>query len=103
MGRGPAEPHGMGMRDRGGAFPWRPALAGPLRVRPEDDTPAVQHPATRGVNATGFTWRALVGAAGYPRPMRTLAVVGAGPKGIAIAAKARALAAAGLEPPRGVL
>jgi mycobactin lysine-N-oxygenase len=35
--------------------------------------------------------------------MRTLAVVGAGPKGIAIAAKARALAAAGLEPPRVVL
>ena len=33
----------------------------------------------------------------------TLAVVGAGPKGIAIAAKARALAAAGLEPPRVVL
>jgi mycobactin lysine-N-oxygenase len=35
--------------------------------------------------------------------METLAVVGAGPKGIAIAAKARALAAAGLEPPRVVL
>jgi mycobactin lysine-N-oxygenase len=35
--------------------------------------------------------------------MPTLAVVGAGPKGIAIAAKARALAAAGLEPPRVVL
>jgi len=35
--------------------------------------------------------------------MRTLAVVGAGPKGIAIAAKARALAAVGLEPPRVVL
>jgi mycobactin lysine-N-oxygenase len=35
--------------------------------------------------------------------MQTLAVVGAGPKGIAIAAKARALAAAGLEPPRVVL
>lgn len=35
--------------------------------------------------------------------MRTLAVVGAGPKGIAIAAKARALAAAGLEPPRVIL
>jgi mycobactin lysine-N-oxygenase len=35
--------------------------------------------------------------------MGTLAVVGAGPKGIAIAAKARALAAAGLEPPRVVL
>src|SRR5258708_37912780 len=34
---------------------------------------------------------------------RTLAVVGAGPKGIAIAAKARALAAAGLAAPRGVL
>jgi mycobactin lysine-N-oxygenase len=33
----------------------------------------------------------------------TLAVVGAGPKGVAIAAKARALAAAGLEPPRVVL
>src|SRR5215472_14901678 len=35
--------------------------------------------------------------------MPTLAVVGAGPKGIAIAAKARALAAAGLEAPRVVL
>jgi mycobactin lysine-N-oxygenase len=35
--------------------------------------------------------------------MPTLAVVGAGPKGIAIAAKARALAAAGLCPPRVVL
>jgi mycobactin lysine-N-oxygenase len=35
--------------------------------------------------------------------MPTLAVVGAGPKGIAIAAKARALAAVGLEAPRVVL
>jgi mycobactin lysine-N-oxygenase len=35
--------------------------------------------------------------------MLTLAVVGAGPKGIAIAAKARALAAAGLAAPRVVL
>src|SRR5213596_2332086 len=35
--------------------------------------------------------------------MPTLAVVGAGPKGIGIAAKARALAAAGLESPRIVL
>ena len=35
--------------------------------------------------------------------MPTLAVVGAGPKGIAIAAKARAVAAAGLAAPRGVL
>ena len=35
--------------------------------------------------------------------MPTLAVVGAGPKGIAIAAKAHALAAAGLEAPRVVL
>jgi mycobactin lysine-N-oxygenase len=35
--------------------------------------------------------------------MPILAVVGAGPKGIAIAAKARALSAAGLEPPRVVL
>lgn len=35
--------------------------------------------------------------------MPTLAVVGAGPKGIAIAAKARALAAAGLSAPRVVL
>jgi mycobactin lysine-N-oxygenase len=35
--------------------------------------------------------------------MPTLAVVGAGPKGIAIAAKARALEAAGLAPPRVVL
>src|ERR1700759_656351 len=34
--------------------------------------------------------------------MPTLAVVGAGPKGIAIAAKASALAAAGLDAPRGV-
>ncbi len=35
--------------------------------------------------------------------MSTLAVMGAGPKGIAIAAKARALAAAGLDAPRVVL
>ncbi len=35
--------------------------------------------------------------------MATLAVVGAGPKGIAIAAKARALSAVGLDPPRVVL
>ena len=35
--------------------------------------------------------------------MRTLAVIGAGAKGIAIAAKARALATAGLDPPRVVL
>ena len=35
--------------------------------------------------------------------MPTLAVVGAGPKGIAIAAKARALAAAGLDVPRVLL
>ena len=35
--------------------------------------------------------------------MRTLAVIGAGAKGIAIAAKARALAAAGLDPPRVIL
>src|SRR5262245_34406906 len=35
--------------------------------------------------------------------MPILAVVGAGPKGIAIAAKARALAVAGLPAPRGVL
>ena len=35
--------------------------------------------------------------------MPTLAVIGAGPKGIAIAAKARALAAAGLDAPRVVL
>jgi mycobactin lysine-N-oxygenase len=39
----------------------------------------------------------------YPRVMPTLAVVGAGPKGIAIAAKARALEAAGLAGPRVVL
>jgi mycobactin lysine-N-oxygenase len=36
-------------------------------------------------------------------PLRTLAVVGAGAKGIAIAAKARALSAAGFQPPRVVL
>ena len=35
--------------------------------------------------------------------MRTVAVIGAGAKGIAIAAKARALADAGLDPPRVVL
>ena len=35
--------------------------------------------------------------------MSTLAVLGAGPKGIAIAAKARALAAAGLPAPRVIL
>ena len=35
--------------------------------------------------------------------MATLAVVGAGPKGIAVAAKARALSAVGLDPPRVVL
>jgi mycobactin lysine-N-oxygenase len=36
-------------------------------------------------------------------PMRTLAVIGAGAKGIAIAAKARALADTGFDPPRVVL
>jgi mycobactin lysine-N-oxygenase len=46
---------------------------------------------------------ALPGLSGYPRQVRTLAVVGAGPKGVAIAAKARALAAAGLAAPRVVL
>jgi mycobactin lysine-N-oxygenase len=40
---------------------------------------------------------------GYSRQVSTLAVVGAGPKGIAVAAKARALAAAGLPAPRVVL
>src|SRR6266700_1191808 len=45
-------------------------------------------------------WPALPG---YSRQVSTLAVVGAGPKGIAIAAKARALAAAGLPAPRVVL
>jgi mycobactin lysine-N-oxygenase len=40
---------------------------------------------------------------GYSRRVSTLAVVGAGPKGIAIAAKARALAAVGLPVPRVVL
>jgi mycobactin lysine-N-oxygenase len=35
--------------------------------------------------------------------MRTLAVIGAGAKGIAIAAKARALADTGFDPPRVVL
>src|ERR1700729_2962407 len=40
---------------------------------------------------------------GYPRQVSTLAVLGAGPKGIAIAAKARALEAAGLGAPRVVL
>ena len=39
---------------------------------------------------------------GYSRQVSTLAVVGAGPKGVAIAAKARALAAAGLPAPRVV-
>jgi cation diffusion facilitator CzcD-associated flavoprotein CzcO len=45
----------------------------------------------------------LADVLGYPRQMPMLAVVGAGPKGIAIAAKARALAAAGLPAPRVVL
>ena len=40
---------------------------------------------------------------GYSRHVSTLAVLGAGPKGIAVAAKARALAAAGLPAPRVVL
>src|ERR1700729_4580659 len=40
---------------------------------------------------------------GYPLQVSTLAVLGAGPKGIAIAAKARAVAAAGLQAPRVVL
>ena len=42
-------------------------------------------------------------ACDYPRLMPTLAVIGAGPKGIAIAAKARALAAVGLDAPEVVL
>jgi mycobactin lysine-N-oxygenase len=41
--------------------------------------------------------------AGYSRRVSTLAVLGAGPKGIAVAAKARALADAGLPAPRVVL
>jgi mycobactin lysine-N-oxygenase len=45
----------------------------------------------------------LPGLSGYPRQVLTVAVVGAGPKGVAIAAKARALAAAGLAAPRVVL
>src|SRR5499427_1035260 len=45
----------------------------------------------------------LAGVPGYPRQVPMLAVVGAGPKGIAIAAKARALAAVGLPAPRVVL
>jgi mycobactin lysine-N-oxygenase len=51
----------------------------------------------------GSAEAALPALAGYPRQVSTLAVVGAGPKGIAIAAKARALAAAGLRAPRVVL
>jgi len=39
----------------------------------------------------------------YPRMMSALAVIGAGPKGIAIAAKARALSVLGLDAPRVVL
>jgi hypothetical protein len=46
---------------------------------------------------------ALPALPGYPLQVSTLAVVGTGPKGIAIAAKARALAAAGLPAPRVVL
>jgi mycobactin lysine-N-oxygenase len=59
-------------------------------------------------------WRSSPTGTFWPQPpkarrdailavMPTLAVVGAGPKGIAIAAKARALATAGLDPPRIVL
>jgi mycobactin lysine-N-oxygenase len=47
--------------------------------------------------------RAEPSAWDYPRPITTLAVIGAGPKGIAVAAKARALAAAGLAAPEVVL
>src|SRR5215470_16561263 len=46
---------------------------------------------------------AAAGSAVILAVMPTLAVMGAGPKGIAIAAKARALAAAGLDAPRVVL
>jgi mycobactin lysine-N-oxygenase len=46
---------------------------------------------------------ALPALPGYSRQVSTLAVVGAGPKGIAIAARARALADAGLPAPRVVL
>ena len=59
-----------------------PVMTGP-NVRP-----------ARGAGARGGTILGL---------MPTLAVIGAGPKGIAIAAKARALAAAGLDAPRVVL
>ena len=54
----------------------------------------------RAHHRAGRAWPAL---GGYPHLVATVAVVGAGPKGIAIAAKARALAAAGLTAPRVVL
>jgi len=65
--------------------------------RDADPAPEGLTPAVKDLEA------ALPALAGYPRQVSTLAVVGAGPKGIAIAAKARALAAAGLRAPRVVL
>src|SRR5215467_6533656 len=74
----PAQPHRVCARPAAAGRPDQ----GSGSVRGEADTPAVP---------------------GYPRHVSTLAVMGAGPKGIAIAAKARALASAGLSAPRVVL
>src|ERR1700749_4504247 len=103
----------------------RPHLIEPAAARPgsvsagtgnQDDTaqmPCPDHPRrvmpTRSGQPTGSSQCSDRGGAalpawpGYPRGVSTLAVVGAGSKGIAIAAKARALGAAGLPAPRVVL
>src|SRR5215471_943083 len=75
--------------------PWAPPPDAP--GLPSGDGPSPETPAAGGPALL------LPALPGYPREVSTLAVVGAGPKGIAIAAKARALAAAGLPAPRVVL
>src|SRR3982075_1362836 len=73
---------------------WRPCTCSRRSTNRRIPAPA------RGPGAA----QAIKGARGaILAVMPTLAVVGAGPKGIAIAAKARALAAAGLDAPRVVL
>ncbi len=71
-------------------------------VIPLRDRPVFRRLRDQG-SGSGPGTAALLAMSGYPRGVSTLAVVGAGPKGIAVAAKARALTAAGLPAPRVVL
>src|SRR5215471_8865384 len=77
-----------------------PGVQEPATPRVPGPAPSSRHAARHACCAYDH---ALLASPGYPHQVSTLAVVGAGPKGIAIAAKARALAAAGLPAPRVVL